>query len=323
MSEQATQNVPTRVTNERIFGYLQRGEVEKVAQAGSEWTRTQIREEGFAFKFLPLEKATDDMLDRDLDESLRIIVELEPDSPGAKWVPLQTVPEGEYITGSRYQVPFARVLTRKYQKDIDELRTYKQDIRKLLNDIAIKEGLAEIDGKFVATCNAITDDVDGNGIHNLTGKMQFLALSGGITKNNWIDAKKLLPRGSQTMPGKFRLRNYIALMNDVTAQDWQKLGVEDIGDANVSRHYNEGLFQDAQYGVKTVFTLKDDLVPDNVVYFFAAPEFLGKAYYMTDWTMFMKKEAFFIEWFNYWMGGFAFGNVAGVCKVDFDAVVGS
>jgi hypothetical protein len=323
MNETTTQNVPPKVMNERILGFLQRGEVEKVAQAGSDYTRLQIREDGFAFKIIPAEKATDDMLDRDLDERLRIIEELEPDSPGAKWVPFQTIPDGEYIYGSRYQVPFARVLTRKYQKDIDELRTYRQDLRKILTDNAIKDALAEIDGKFIDTCNAITDNHGGDGINLFTGKRQYLGLSGGITKDNWIEAKKLLPRGSTTMTGKFRLRNYIALMNDVTAQDWQKLDVEEIGDANVSRHFNEGLFQDAAFGVKTTFTIKDELVPDNVVYFFAAPQFLGKAYYLTDWTMFMKKEAFFIEMFSYWLGGFAFGNVAGVCKVDFDAPAGS
>ena len=111
------------------------------------------------------------MLDRDLDERLRIIEELEPDSPGAKWVPLQSVPDGEYIYGSRYQIPFARVLTRKYTKDIDELRTYKQDLRKILADNSIKDALAEIDGKFIGTCNAITDN-GTDGINDFTGKRQ-------------------------------------------------------------------------------------------------------------------------------------------------------
>jgi len=328
-TKDATQNVSPRVVNQRLLGYIERGETEKVAQAGSEYTRTQIREEGFAFQIIPAEQATNDMLDRDLDERLRIIEELEPDSPGAKWVPFQSIPDGEYITGSRYQVPFARVLTRKYVKDIDELRTYNQDIRKILSDASIKDALAEIDGKFITTCDAITNNHGGDGVNLFTGKIQYLGLSGGLTKDNWVEAKKLLPRGTQTgnaagMPaGKFRLRNHIALMNDTTAQDFQKLDSDEIGDENVGRMYNGGLYQDSPYGVKIAFTIKDDLVPENVVYFFAAPEFLGKAYYLTDWTMFMKKEAFFIEWFSYWLGGFAIGNVAGVCKVDFDAAVGS
>lgn len=320
-----TQNVPVAVTNADIMRRLERGETEKVAQAGSDYTRTEIQEKGFIFDILPAEKITDDRLDRDLDESLRVIEELQPDSAGAKWVPLQTVPDGEYIFGSRYQVPFARVLTRRFSKDLDELRTYRQDLRKIIGDKGIKDALAEIDGKFISTCDAITENCDANGVNLVTGKIQKGWSSGGITKASWVDATKMLHRGTRAgnaagMPaGKYRLHNHIALMNEVTAQDWLKLGVEDIGDANVGRMYNEGLTQDTPYGMKTTFTIKDELVPDNVVYFFTAPQFLGKAYYLTDWTMFMKKEAYFIEWFSYWLGGFAIGNVAGVCKWHFEA----
>lgn len=316
--ENTTQNVPVHLMNQRVLDYLDRGEVEKVAQASSDFTRIQVREDSFAMKILTPQKATDDMLDRDLDERLRIIEELEPDSPGAKWVPLQDVPDGEYIYGSRYQIPFARVLTPKFVKDIDELRTYRQDIRKILTQNAIKDGLAEIDGKFIETCTAIVEDTAGGipGQQNFTGKVQWIAMSGGLTKENFVEAKKMLPRGNAQ--GKFRLRNYIALMNDVTAQDWLKLDHDEIGNENVTRFFNEGLTTDTYLGLKCVFTIKDDLVPDNRVWFFAAPEFLGKAYYLTDWTMFMKKEAYFIEMFAYWLGGFAIGNLAGVCVADFD-----
>jgi hypothetical protein len=318
MDKDTTQNVPVHMLNQRILDHLDRGEVEKVAQASSDYTRIQVREDSFAMKILVPQKATDDMLDRDLDERLRIIEELEPDSPGAKWVPLQDVPDGEYIYGSRYQIPFARVLTPKFTKDIDELRTYRQDIRKILTQNAIKDGLAEIDGKFIETCVAIAEDTSGSvpGQQSFTGKVQWIAMSGGLTKDNFVEAKKMLPRGNAQ--GRFRLRNYIALMNDVTAQDWLKLDHDEIGNETVTRFFNEGLTTDTYLGLKCIFTIKDDLVPDNRVWFFAAPEFLGKAYYLTDWTMYMKKEAYFIEMFAYWLGGFAIGNVAGVCVADFD-----
>lgn len=320
MGQNNEQNVPVSVLNAKVVDFLERGEVEKVAQASSEYTRIQIREDSFAFKITPPEKATDDMLDRDLDERLRIIWELEPDSPGSMWVPLQTIPEGEYIKGSRYQIPFARVLTKKYTKDVDELRTYRQDIRKILTDNSIKDGLAEIDAKWINTMERIVKDTPGGipGPNNFTGKVQWRGFSGGLTKENFVEAKKMLPRGSTTLTGKFRLRNYVALMNDVTAQDWQKLTVPEIGYEPVTDMFRNGMTMDTFLGIKNVFTIKDDLVPDNVVYFFAAPEFLGKCFYMTDWTMFMKKEAYFVEMFSYWMGGFAIGNVAAVCRADFD-----
>ena len=312
-----TQNVPTSVINALILEYLDRDEEKKAQDAATDYTRTQIREESFAFKILPPEKATDDMLDRALDERLQIIWELEPDSPAAKWVPLQTIPDGEYIVGSRYIISFARVLTPKFVKDIDELRTYRQDIRKILTDNSIKDALAEIDSKFMDTVNAIVLDAPSQGsANNVTGKVQWIETSDPLNRSSFAEAKKMLPRGNSN--GKYRLRNYICLMNDVTAQDWLKLDRNAVGGDLSEEFFRNGLTTDTFLGVKAIFTIKDDLVPDNYVYFFAAPEFLGKCFYLTDWTMFMKKEAFFIEMFSYWLGGFAFGNVAGIALAKFN-----
>jgi len=312
-----TQNVPTSMVNARILEHLDRDEVKKAQDAATDYTRTQIREESFAFKILPPEKATDDMLDRALDERLQIIWEIEPDSPAAKWVPLQTVPDGEYIVGSRYLIPFARVLTPKFVKDIDELRTYRQDIRKILTDNSIKDALAEIDSKFIGTVNSIVNDTAGAGQpQNQTGKVQMIELTDPLNRSSFAEAKKMLPRGNAN--GKYRLRNYIALMNDVTAQDWLKLTRDQVGGDLAEDFFKNGLTTDTFLGVKAIFTIKDDLVPDDYVYFFAAPEFLGKCFYLTDWTMYMKKEAYFIEMFSYWLGGFAFGNIAGMALAKFN-----
>jgi len=311
-----TQNIPTPVMNAKILEALDRDNVKTAQDASTEYTRTGIREESFAFKIQPPEKATDDMLDRALDERLQIIWELEPDSPGAKWVPLQTVPDGEYITGSRYIIPFARVLTPKFVKDIDELRTTRQDIRKILTDNSIKDALAEIDSKWISTVNSIVFDASAAGeANNVTGKVQWVDFADGLNRDTFVEAKKLLPRGNAQ--GKFRLRNYICLMNDVTAQDWLKLDRNEVGGDLAEDFFKNGLTTDTFLGVKAIFTIKSDLVPDNYVYYFAAPEFLGKCFYLTDWTMYMKKEAYFIEMFSYWLGGFAFGNVAGMALARF------
>ncbi len=312
-----TQNVPTSVINARILEDLEQDSTKYAQDAGTEYTRTQIREESFAFQLLPPEKATNDMLDRALDERLQIIWELEPDSPGAKWVPLQEIPDGEYITGSRYVIPFARVLTPKNYKDVDELRTYRQDLRKILTDNNIKDGLATIDGHFVETINSIVFDATGPGApHDQTQKVQWMRTSDPLNRSSFAEAKKLLPRGNSN--GKYRLRNYACLMNDTTAQDWLKLGRDAVGGDLSEELFRNGLTIDSIEGVKMIFTIKDDLVPDNWVYFFAAPEFLGKCFYFTDWTMFMKKEAYYIEWFSYWMGGFGIGNIAGVALCQFN-----
>ena len=315
----ATQNIP--LLNSSVLDALDRGDgqgLNKVAQVASDYTRTQIREDSFAFKILPPEKIDNSRLRRDLTEDLGVIENIEPDSPGAKWVPLETVPDGEYITGSRYLIPFARVLTRKMTKDIDELRTYDYDIRKILTDNSIKDGLAKIDEKFMQTVNSIVFNYEEGdfGRNKITKKIQLMDFDEGINRNTWTEATKMLPRPNPD--GKFVTRNYIALMNDVTARDVLKLDRIEVGGDLAQKNWVEGLTTDTIEGIKLITTIKSNIVPENYVYFFAEPSFLGHCYYLTDWTMFLKKEAYFIEFFSYWLGGFGFGNVAGMALARFN-----
>ena len=326
------QEVPVSVMNKRILEDLANGEVKRAQAATSEMTRTQLREDSFTGKIQPFELATDDMLVPSLThDKPQVYWELEPDSPGAAWVPFQTVPEGEYMFGSRYVIPFARIVTKKYEKDIDELRTYKTDIRRVLTENSVKDGGREIDSKYIGLVNAIvTGDGAGalstgvNGfefeyVQPVTGKIQWAGSSTPLSREGLADAKKMLIKTS-TFAGlndKFALRNYICLMNDVTAQDLLKFDRTEAGGDLSETMLKDGLVLDKIMGIKTVYTLKQSLIPDNTLYFFAAPEFLGKAFYLTDWTMFMKKEAFFIEMFSYWLGGMAIGNIAACARFDF------
>ena len=314
-----TQNVS--IINSQILESLVNDDpatFEKKAQASAtNYTRMQIREDSFAFKVLPPEKATDDMLRYDLTEDLAVVWEKEPDSPAAKWVPLQTVPDGEYIKSSRYIIPFARVLTPDFRKDIAELRTTKQDIRKILTDNAIKDGLAEIDSKFIRTVNSIVFDAEGPGQPNtLSEKVQWMDFEDPLNRDTFAEATKMLPAGNKD--GKFVTRNYCCLMNEITARDLLKLERPEVGGDKAQDFFLNGLTTDTIMGIKTLFTIKNHLVPTGWVYFFAEPDFLGKCFYLDDWTMFVKKEAYFISMFSYWMGGFAFGNTAGMALARFN-----
>jgi hypothetical protein len=314
-----TQNV--QIINAQILESLNNDDdatfVKKAQAAATNYTRMQVREDSFAFKILPPEKATDDMLRYDLTEDLAVVWEREPDSPAAKWVPLQTVPDGEYIKSSRYIIPFARVLTPDFRKDIAELRTTRQDIRKILTDNSIKDGLAEIDAKFIKTVESIVFDAPAAGEpNNISGKVQWMDFKDPLNRDTFSEATKMLPSGNAE--GKFIARNYCCLMNEITARDLLKLDRIEVGGDKAQDFFLNGLTTDTIMGIKTLFTIKNHLVPTNWIYFFAEPDFLGKCFYMDDWTMYVKKEAYFISMFSYWMGGFAFGNTAGMALARFN-----
>lgn len=298
--------------------------LEKVAQAANEVTRTQIREGSFANKILPPEKIGNERLTKTMTEDLIVIDDLEPDSPGAKYVPFETVPEGEIITGSRYITPMARIVTPAFTKDIDLLRTYDYPIRKMLTDNSIKDGMAEHDRKFIQTVNTIVMNTDGgaNTPHPVTGKIQLMDFGGGsdimggrIERDDFVDATKMLPRGNDK--GKFVARNYIMLAHENTLRAVLKLTRDQIGGDLAQEQWKNGLQDTTIMGIKAISTIKNNLVPEGWIYFFAEPVFLGHNYMLTDWTMYLNKEAYFIKWFSYWLGGFSFGNIAGMALARF------
>lgn len=292
--------------------------LEKVAQAANEVTRTQIREGSFANKILPPEKIGNERLTKTMTEDLIVIDDLEPDSPGAKYVPFEMVPEGEIITGSRYITPMARIITPMFTKDIDLLRTYDYPIRKMLTDNSIKDGMAEHDRKFIETVNSIvmnTEDGHAGTVHPVTGKIQWMDFEDDLDRKNFTDATKMLTRGNKN--GKFVGRNYLLLAHENTLRDILKLDRNAIGGDLAEKNFTDGLTQTSIMGIKAISTIKNNLVPEGYVYFFAEPSFLGHNYMLTDWTMYLNKEAFFIKWFSYWLGGFSFGNIAGMALARF------
>lgn len=292
-------------------------DLEKVAQTANDVTRINIREGSFANKILPPEKIGNERLTKTMTEDLIVIDDLEPDSPGAKYVPFETVPEGEIITGSRYITPMARIVTPMFTKDIDLLRTYDYPIRKMLTDNSIKDGMATHDRKFIQTVNSIVSNTAtgfAGGVHPVTGKVQWKDFT-KFDRDNFVEATKMLPAGNDN--DKFIARNYVMLAHENTLREVLKFTRNQIGGDLAEDQWKNGLTSTTIMGIKCISTIKRSLVPEGYIYFFAEPSFLGHNYTLTDWTMYLNKEAYFIKWFSYWLGGFSFGNIAGMAVARF------
>ena len=118
--------------------------------AVNDFTRTKMREDGFYRRIMPPIPITNDELDRQVDTDKPVkIVDKEPDSPAAISIPFATLPTNLYIRGPRYRVMFDRIVTPRFTKDVDELRTWIMDIRQVLSDNSIKDMLAVEDSKFL------------------------------------------------------------------------------------------------------------------------------------------------------------------------------
>lgn len=273
------------------------GLIKQAEDAVNDFTRTKMREDGFYRRIMPPIPITNDELDRAVDTDKPIkIVDKEGDSPAAISIPFATLPTNLYIRGPRYRVMFDRIATPKFTKDVDELRTWIMDIRQVLSDNAIKDMLAEEDGKFL---RAVNTALIGPGLTVPTsGTVQHEVISGLITRDTLCDSLKVMPNTPSN------LEVHCVLLNNITIKEVMKFGHNEMGGTLSEDIIKSGWSLKEFLGVKWLITIKKGLVPTNTMYHFADPKFIGKSYVLEETTMYIRREAYMLEFFAYeTMGG--------------------
>ena len=282
----------------------------QAVDAVNDFTRTKMREDGFYRRIMPPIPLSNDDLDRQVDTDKPVkIVDKEPDSPAAISIPFATLPTNLYIRGDRYRVTFDRIVTPKFTKDVDELRTWHMDIRQILSDNAIKDMLAEEDGKFISAVN--TALVGAGTVVPTSGVIQYKQLSGGVTRSYLWDSFKIMP-GTPS-----NLEVHSVLLNNITIKEVAKLNRNDMGGDLSEEIMRNGWTYSEFMGVQWIITIKKGLVPTGTMYHFADPKFIGKSYLIEDTTMYIRREAYFIEFFAYETLGGTIGHTSGLARVDF------
>jgi len=302
----------TRMINETLFSQLSTPGMEKRAiDAVNDFTRVKMREDGFYRRIIPPLQIANDELDRQVDTDKPVkVVDKEPDSPAAISIPFANLPINVYIKGPRYRVLFDRIVTPRFTKDIDELRTWVMDIRQVLSDNAIKDMLAEEDSKFLTAVNAAL--VGKDIIVPTSGVPQYVGISGGITRDTMQDAFKIMPRTPS------HLEVHTVLINNVTIREILKWGRDEMGGDFSQDVLKNGWSEMEFMNARWIITIKRDLVPDDTIYMFSDPKFIGKSYLLEDTTMYIKREAYMLEFFAYETLGGALGNYSGLARVDFE-----
>jgi len=300
-----------QLLNETLFEQLDNpGMVKSAIDAVNDFTRIKMREDGFARRIMPSIEISNEELDRQVGDDKPVkVVDKEPDSPAAISVPFATLPTSVYIRGPRYKVAFDRIVTPRFTKDVDELRTWVMDIRQVLSDNAIKDMLAEEDSKFLAAVNRALMAPDTP--LPWSGVPQWETIYGGITRDTVMDAMKIMPKTDA------HLEAATLLINNVTLYEIMKWGRDEIG-GDLSQDLLRNGWSEAEFmNRRWVVTIKRDLVPDDTMYMFADPKFIGKAYLLEDTTMYIKREAFLMEFFAYETMGMTIAHTGGLARADF------
>jgi hypothetical protein len=303
----------TRLINETIFEKISSRDpmmVKEAIDAVNDFTRYKMREDSFMERILPAIPISNSELDRQVNTDKPVkVVDREPDSPAAISVPFATLPMNMYIRGPRYLVMMDRIVTTRFTKDVDELRTWIMDIRQVFSDNAIKDMLAEIDGKFIA---AVNRSLVGAGTTLPTsGTVQWEQIGGGISRDGLWDMLKTLP----STPSNLEVRKI--LTNHITIKDVCKFGRTEMGGDISQDIMRDGWSQQEFMGATWIITIKRDLVPNKTFFHFADEKFLGKNYDLEQTTMYIRREAFMLEFFAYRTCGASLANMNAFSRTDF------
>lgn len=278
---------------------------------GGDFIRYRLRENGFQRNIIPLTTlGSDAKFDRQVNHEEPVIVEdMEPESPGAKAIPFNGAPDTTLYRGLRYEIRFCTITTPEFVKNIDELRTYKMDLRQVVTDNGLRDMETEEDSRLIATCDRVVGMATGVGLANVQQNFEYL---GRITRSNYKQAINVLQ--------DLMLNNGMFLCNRHTATEFLAWDRAEVGGDMAQTLYTEGLRglpRFAPFGVPVLATIKHTLVPNNVFYLFTEAGYLGKGYQLTEPTLYVEKKVDIIRVRAQEKLGWSIANVRGVARVKF------
>lgn len=292
---------------------------EKFAAAGADFIRMKLREESFMRKILMPEPVTPDECQRSVTtDTLVKIVDKEPDSK-AMALTLRGLPDANYVEGPRYEIPFFQVAGEQFQKTEVELLAYEMPLMDVIEknnmfDIQKIEDQVFMDHVETILADAVTTQV----VSGLT-----YTSTGGFKKSSFISLFNILD-GNE-------LDSDTVLMNRKMYNKLIDFDASEFGDALGTEVFINGFRYQTLFGRKLIVTNKKrwnsvsihgttyaagtDLVPDNMIYTFAAKPYLGRAYTLGDTQFYVDKKRNLITmeaWEHIAMG---IGNTKAIGKV--------
>jgi hypothetical protein len=298
------------------------GVVKKASAATSKATRTQVREEGFQRAIISFDTITNDELDYFGDSELPgVWFELEPDSPPARMIPYNDTPNTFAYRAEKYVVLITVVTTEEATKNINHLRTYKTDIRQIVNDNMLRDIHTAEDTAFIAE----VDRIVGTGAGTAYGTVE--AAAPGAYQNVNMGTATFSRQGMKRAASYLIERQLpvgVFLVNQRTANEFLGWGREEWGGdmaQDVARKGLKALEKFEMFNIPFISTIKNGLIANGVMYQFAPKEFLGNALMLEDITVTIKKEYDIIRMRAQEQVGLTIGNTLGLQKLNYTMTV--
>jgi len=331
----------TLLSQELVNGILEAndGALVKQSAAATSVVRRRIREDGFQRKILPFVKITNADLAYLPDSELpAVIEEIEPDSPAAKSIGYNDSPDTVLFRGEKFVVLINIITTEELTKNVNELRTYKNDIRQMMTDNMLRDIHTEEDSKFLQHVRRICGGITGGAYNNPEGTpdggygggqvgISPAYLAGnvpGSPANQYVSIDAPITRESYKITRNFLedrdLNIGVALVNRRTANQFLGMGRNELGGDKAQELALKGLSALEKFefmGINHIATIKRDLVANGEVFQFASPDYLGRAYMLEDIKITIKKDYDIIRMRAQEQVGLTIGNTNGVQRIQF------
>jgi len=282
--------------------------IAKAAEAGGSFCRERLRELSFARKIIQPQNVTKADCQRSVNHDMLVkIVDIEPGST-AMALNFKGAGNHRYIQGLRYEIPFHKVESDKFEKQEGELLAYDYPVTKVIEDNSIKDIWRIEDINFLSGAKQLVD---------ATGKLYSSV--GPINRHHLIEGFKLIDNDELAVD--------CILMHKTDWDDWMKLPAVDVGDQLAGEVTVNGYKYNTILGHKLIVTIKTlyeaghegepayMLVGPGHMWLFTAPKFLGNSYILNDTKFWIKKEADIVTWKAWEYIGAGFGNRRSVARI--------
>jgi len=279
-------------------------ELPKLAQAAGAFIRQKLREVSFARKIIPPISVTKADCQRSVNHDVLVkIIDIEPDSY-AMPLDFRAQPDGNWIQGERYEVPFSSIGSEEFNKSEQELLAYEMPITKIIEENAVKDIQKVEDERFLQYVEAAI--AAATALHPAEPK-SITVSDTKVTRNAISQLAKLLP-GQE-------LRLATILMHEVDYADILTWEAVDVGDRLASEITVDGYKYQQIGGYKLVSSIKKGVVTQGDIYGFTDPQFLGNFFILNQTKFWIDKRANIIS-FRAWEDvGMGIGNIESAAKV--------
>jgi hypothetical protein len=295
-------NNVNRIFVENLRDPTMRKEAEERSQA---YLKLRVYEDSFLSRVLPPKPISPSQCDRTLESPslLRKIIDKEFTDVTATVMDFRGKGDYKFVETEQYPVDFYKIESEEYHITEGELRAKEQPVQSLIKHHTAREIQEQMDRVFIEAVEAILA-LPAHAAQSITVDEDII-LPNNITKlRNLLDGRTTFPLTAATL-----------LMSQAQANNvdvWPQAGVDN---GMGQEYWRDGYKYDTLFRLRAIKTIKTNLIPENVVYVFTAPEFLGHHLTFNDDRFQIKMEWDDIAWKGWKTHGASIGNNFAVAKM--------